>query len=436
MIHTAFISDFYHKLRFICYIQTYISFVASFIHIWMVLAFTAERFFAVSFPLKHMSQCTPNVSRGVILIIIVPAFVGYIHPAFFVSDVDNKGQCREKDGYERYLNNLNIIDTIMTMFIPLILVSILNILIIRKLFCSKTFRQHVFANGSRYQCRRTSNWTKPATSTPPPPPLPPVQQISSSPSSNVPQSSPLLSYRSQRIIRPFRLTTAQRTLCLYRTFTNSESSQININNNNNPSNEHQKQPVSTSTPPRPKQTPSSRRNDSAHRHVLTELRLTKMLLAISLTCLSLNFPSYYLRLMFLYEHSKERSPADEKNSNEMDFAFYRDVIFHYMSCLSYSINIVIYLLFGGNFRRALKRLFSLTSSRSKNLNSNLGRKKFLKNDKNHGNMDDYDSTGLTSLSPNSSLRSHSKSLKLREQASLRRTLRQQQLLMSQQNKTE
>jgi hypothetical protein len=442
MIHTAFRSDLYRRINFICYVQTYISFVASFVHIWMVLAFTAERFFAVNFPLKHMSQCTPNFSRGIILIIIIPAFLCYIHPAFFVSEVDNKGQCREKDGYERYLNNLNNIDTIMTMFLPFILVSILNILIIRKLFCSKTFRQHVFANGSRYQCRRTSNWTKKPTSpvaqkissksssasiSAPPPPLPlPL------PLTNLPQSNQSSSYRSQRIIRPFRLTTAQRTLCLYRTFTNSESSQISINNNHHPLNEQQQ---SASKAKKTPSSSSSKRNESAQRHVLTELRLTKMLLAISLTCLSLNFPSYYLRFMFLYKHSKGSSASDEKHSNVIDFSFYRDVIFHHISYLSYTINIVIYLLFGGNFRRALKRLFSLTSKRSENVNSTLRGKTLFQHDKHYGHVYDYDSTGITLTSPNSSLRSYSKSFKLREQASLRRTLRQQQLLMSQKNPT-
>ncbi len=418
MIHTAFFPNLYRKINFICYIQTYISFVASFLHIWMVLAFTAERFFAVNFPLKHMSRCTPNLSHGIILIIVIPSFICYIHPAFFVPEVDDSGQCREKDGYKSYLNNLNMIDTIMTMFLPFILVSILDILIIRKLFCSKTFRQHVFANGSRYQCRRTSNWAKKTNSTPiqqTPSPTPPPQPIVP----NVQQTSPLLSYRSQRSTRSFRLTTTPRTASLYRTFINSDSSQTNLTNNNNSNfnslnEQQQQQPTSTV---KTKQTSSAKRNESARRHVLTELRLTKMLLAISFTCLLLNFPSYYLRLIILYEQSKGSSSSfDMSNSNENDFAVYRNLFFHCLSYLSYSINIAIYLLFGGNFRRALKRLFSLTSKRSENFNSTLRGKKLYY---------DYDSTGEGLASPNSSLRSHNKSLKLREQASLRRTLHQQ-----------
>ncbi|UJR35572.1 hypothetical protein I4U23_028325 [Adineta vaga] len=426
MIHTAFTANLYRKLHFICYLQTYISFVASFVHIWMVLGFTAERFFAVNFPLKHMSQCTPNVSRTVIFIIIIPAFLCYIHPAFFVSEVDDRGQCREKDGYERYLTNVNLIDTIMTMFLPFILVSILNILIINKLFCSKTFRQHVFENGSRYQCRRTSNWTSKPTASPKNP-------LSPSPSSpTLPQISPLL-YRSQRIIRPFRTNTTQSASCLYRTFTNSESSPTNINNSSNDT-QKSAQTIITTSSIRAKQNPTSRRNESAHRHVLTELRLTKMLLAISLTCLSLNFPSYYLRFMFLYKQSRSSSQSDENPLNEINFASY-DVLFHYMSYLSYSINIVIYVLFGGNFRRELKRLFSLTSSRSDNTNSASRGLNSCYSEKQYGNMNEYESVGVTSASPNSSMRDYSKSFKLREQASLRRTLRQQQIIMSQQNNT-
>jgi hypothetical protein len=186
---------------------------------------------------------------------------------------------------------------------------------------------------------------------------------------------------------------------------------------------------------RTKQTSSSRRNESAQRHVLTELRLTKMLLAISFTCLSLNFPSYYLRFMLLYEKSKGSSSSDETNSNETDFSIYKGVIFHYMSYLSYSINIVIYLLFGGNFRRASKRLFSLASSRSEGSNSASRGLSSFYNEKQYGNMHDNDSLGMTSGSLDSSARCYSKSFKLREQASLRRTLHQQQAFMSQQSKT-
>ncbi|CAF1155794.1 unnamed protein product [Adineta steineri] len=336
-INTGFVRTLYHGANLICKIQTYISFVASFLHIWMVLAFTAERFFAVNFPLRHMSQCTPKLSRTIILIIVTPAFLFYIYPSFFASEVDKYGQCREKESHVRYLNHINIIDTIMTMFLPFILVSILNILIIRKLFCTNTFRKHVFDNGSSYQFRRTSNWTQ------------------------------------------------YHTCSLKRQEKNRVSSE--------------------KTSPVVRKKPNRSNNDSTRRHILTELRLTKMLLAISFTCLSLNFPSYYLRLIVFYEQTKDDLISKETYTN---FALYRDVILHYMSYLSYSINIFIYIFFGANFRRALKRVFLP----SKRFNANLMKLKSFNNDNDTCSLD-Y-SIGETTASLNGSIRSYPKSPKLRE----------------------
>lgn len=308
----------------ICKIQTYVSFVAAFVHIWMVLAFTAERFFAVNFPLQHMSQCTPRFSRMTIIVIITPACLFYIYPSFFASEVDKHGQCREKESHVRFLTHINTIDTIMTMFLPFVLVSVLNVLIIRKLFCSNTFRKHVFDNGSSYQCRR-------------------------------------LSARTQHIVLTEKSSIVTRK--------------------------------------------KASRHEPSRRHILTELRLTKMLLAISLTCLSLNFPSCYLRFIVFYEQTKDDWPLDDQYSS---FALYRDVLLHYMSYLSYSVNIIIYVLFGANFRRALKRIFL---SRKK-LNSKLHKMKAFGNEIDSGSLD-Y-SVGETSASLNGSIRGCSRSPKVRE----------------------
>ena len=290
-INTNVVRSLYHGNNLICKVQTYVAFVASFVHIWMVLAFTAERFFAVSFPLKHMSQCTTNFSRTIILIIVAPAFVFYVYPSFFASEVDTNGQCREKVSHVRYLSHINTIDTIMTMFLPFAVVSILNVLIIRKLFCSKKFRKHVFDNGSSYQCQTTSPWAE--------------------------TRSRAMRKRDIQLV--------------------DDTSKANLRK---------------SPSPRP---------DAARRHVLTELRLTKMLLAISFTCLSLNFPSYYSRLLSFYEQTKDDVSSNNTINNNDDYstlALHRDILFYNMSYLSYSINIFIYVLFGANFRRALKRLCS------------------------------------------------------------------------------
>ena len=272
-ISTIFLRTFYHNANLICKIQTYVSFVASFVHIWLVLAFTAERFFAVNFPLKHMSQCIPRLSRVIILLIVIPAIFFYIYPAFFATEIDKYGHCREKESHLHLLNLINLIDTILTMILPFILVLVLNLLIIRKLFCSNAFRKYTFDNGITYQYRRTSNWTQ------------------------------------------------------------AEA--------------NRRKPLS--------------RHQSIPKQIFTELRLTKMLLTISLTCLSLNFPWYYSRLIIFYNPNRDL--------NLTFWTFYKDILFHYMSYLSYAINILIYFLFGTHFRRVFKRVFlptkQITSARLK-----------------------------------------------------------------------
>ena len=146
--------------------------------------------------------------------------------------------------------------------------------------------------------------------------------------------------------------------------------------------------------------------------------------------------------MFFYKHSPETtsaaapvspptaSPANQTNTNVIDFTFYRDVIAHYMSYLSYAINIVIYLLFGGNFRRALKRLFSLTSTRSERLNADFRGKYSANQEKSYGASYDGDSTGLSTTTPQSSLRGYAKGAKMRDLSHGRRFIRQQQIPIS------
>jgi hypothetical protein len=306
----------------------------------MVLAFTAERFFAVNFPLKHMSKCTPKCSRTMIFIIATPAVLFYIYPSFFASEVDKYGQCREKESHVHFLNHINIIDTIMTMFFPFILVSILNILIIRKLFCSNVFRKHVFDNGSIYQYQRTRHWT----------------------------------------YHPAYLRKKQDKKSIY-----IDKSFSTIRKN-------------------------QQRHESARRRIFTELRLTKMLMAISLTCLCLNFPSYYSRLIIFYEQTKDDLIPNE---NYSPFALYRDVLFHYLSYLSYSINILIYILFGAHFRRVFKKVFLS----KKKFNFNILKFKSFNADNDTWSLE-Y-SIGETTASLNGSIPGYSKS---REHTSARREL--------------
>ena len=98
-----------------------------------------------------------------------------------------------------------------------------------------------------------------------------------------------------------------------------------------------------------------------------------MLLYISSTCILLNLPSYCLRLLLFYQQTQHNFI----NENYTIQILYRDVLTHYLSYLCYSINIIIYILFGKHFRCTLKKILFI----KKNLiNNSIQMKSFYTNE--------------------------------------------------------
>ncbi len=93
------------------------------------------------------------------------------------------------------------------------------------------------------------------------------------------------------------------------------------------------------------------------------------------------------------------------------FALYRDILLHYMSYLSYSINILIYILFGAHFRRVFKKLFLRRKK------SNLSKLKLRSFNTDNDTWSLDFSIAETTASLNGSIRGYPKS---REQTILRR----------------
>ena len=84
-------------------------------------------------------------------------------------------------------------------------------------------------------------------------------------------------------------------------------------------------------------------------------QVPKMLLAVSLTFLILNLPSHVIRLRLLIGSFMKGSlyaPDIEAAIQTLSQLFYY---------LSLSVNILIYIGFGGNFRKTFKQVFRITS---------------------------------------------------------------------------
>ncbi|XP_065582545.1 5-hydroxytryptamine receptor 2A-like isoform X2 [Artemia franciscana] len=131
--------------NFVCQLFVYISSCCSWLSVWLTVAFTFERLVAVQYPLRRPAMCTVRRAKVVITILVLIALPWHAY-SFILSGVDDLDGKREYENcdvvpeYKTVLQTINIIDTILTLLLPLIALVSMNILIAKSLFLfSKTF---------------------------------------------------------------------------------------------------------------------------------------------------------------------------------------------------------------------------------------------------------------------------------------------------------
>ena len=119
-----------------CQILMYVTYVASFMSVWLIVAFTMERFIAICYPLMKISICTAKRARYVVFsLFCLPLFLYFY--VLVVTDTEN-GVCEAKHGYSNILEMMNNIDIVLTLFLPVALIVGLNIKIVHSLYSTKT----------------------------------------------------------------------------------------------------------------------------------------------------------------------------------------------------------------------------------------------------------------------------------------------------------
>ncbi|KAE8741072.1 CNMamide Receptor 2 [Frankliniella occidentalis] len=119
-----------------CQIVTYVSSVCAFLSVWLIVAFTVERFIAVQYPLHRPHMCTVARAKAIVACIAVFALVAHIYT------LKTRGMVRDKDGYEScdlleqhqgMMRVINLVDAIITLVVPIILIIVMNTMITRNL---------------------------------------------------------------------------------------------------------------------------------------------------------------------------------------------------------------------------------------------------------------------------------------------------------------
>jgi hypothetical protein len=118
-----------------CQCVVYISSVSSFLSVWLIVAFTVERFIAVQYPLHRPHMCT--VARAKMIVLSLTLFSLILHSYSFVTagiiQHDDMDTCDMLHEYHETMRIINTIDSIFTLILPLILIIVMNTMITRNL---------------------------------------------------------------------------------------------------------------------------------------------------------------------------------------------------------------------------------------------------------------------------------------------------------------
>ncbi|XP_076625117.1 uncharacterized protein LOC143343773 [Colletes latitarsis] len=309
-----------------CETLVYVSAVCSSLSVWLIVAFTIERFIAVQYPLHRPHMCTIARAKAIVLVLVILALASHSYSfvtAGVVPNKDGEEYCDLKVEYLETMKIISIIDSIASLIAPLVLIIVMNTMIMRNLLkFSRRFRE-TSTTSTDCPSRERSDIN--------------LNQIPSASSSNNGAGGinlgPIAGGR-----RP--------------------PSQQSFHSSKNNHSHHSRQQTNSAPPSTPRnvcQLPeiasrcihirSSSRNLVSTRN---QQSITKMLLLISTVFILLNLPSYVIRLcVFFFTLARKNTP---------DLLWCLQQFFMLLYYTNFSINFLLYAMCGITFRRCLQQL--------------------------------------------------------------------------------
>ncbi|XP_069157652.1 kappa-type opioid receptor-like [Procambarus clarkii] len=118
-----------------CQALVYATYVTTFLSVWLVVAFTVERFIAVCYPLLRAAVCTVRRARLVIFLLTAVALMLYsyllVAAAPGLHPTAGRTICKVRPAYMRLAAIMNHLDTLLTLLLPLLIIVSLNVRIAR-----------------------------------------------------------------------------------------------------------------------------------------------------------------------------------------------------------------------------------------------------------------------------------------------------------------
>ncbi|XP_051172426.1 thyrotropin-releasing hormone receptor-like isoform X1 [Leptopilina boulardi] len=308
-----------------CESAVYISSVCSSLSVWLIVAFTVERFIAVQYPLHRPHMCTIARAKAIVFILVVLALASHSYTlitAGVVKEQDGTEVCEMKIEYLKTMRIVSIIDSIASLIVPLVMIIIMNTMITRNLLrFSRKFKRDPAASCNKYPTSEIN--------------LNNIQTASSS--------------HDEANGIPLNTGISGRRQPSQQSFHSSKSSHSQHSR-------HQPSIVAIpSTPRSPYQVSevlarcingnSSSRNPVSTRN---QQSITKMLLLISTVFILLNLPSYVVRFcVYFFALARKDTPT---------LLWCLQQFFMLLYYTNFSINFLLYAMCGITFRRCLEQL--------------------------------------------------------------------------------
>lgn len=143
----TFSVDVQNYSNLMCKTVTFLGYVSSVTSVWLIIAVTIERFIAVKFPLRAPRMCNVTRARIVIVTVIVAILLLNSH-IFWTVELKHNGhngtvdsKCEASEHPQVLVREvLAWVDAAVYSFVPFIIITILNILIVRQVLYARERR--------------------------------------------------------------------------------------------------------------------------------------------------------------------------------------------------------------------------------------------------------------------------------------------------------
>ncbi|XP_032680721.1 dopamine receptor 3-like [Odontomachus brunneus] len=119
-----------------CETLVYVSSVCSSLSIWLIVAFTVERYIAFRYPLHRPYICTVERAKSITLVLVLVAMLLHMYAFFFAGVVKTEEGdefCDLRIEHLEAMRIISIIDSIISLIAPIVGIIVMNTMIVKNL---------------------------------------------------------------------------------------------------------------------------------------------------------------------------------------------------------------------------------------------------------------------------------------------------------------